>query len=465
MKLTDRIVMCLTNLFRRKVRTLLTVTGVVVGTCAIVVMISIGVGMKESQDKMLEGMGDLTIIEVYNYSGQANANGDALILDDKAIAQLQALEHVRIATPIYQLYEFSMKLFDAEKQRYQIDYVNVVGLYPEALELLGYELIEGRALTDNDLAYTAVVGEYAMYQLRDTKKRSGRGDYINPPDPYMEEMEGVEQEEVEPFLPAIGTEFILQTYMQDEETAPIEKSVNIVGVIKQDYSRGWETYSGIFMNINDLKKLTAEYNKANGIKTNESKGYDNVRVKVDDIKNVSAVEKEIQALGFDTYSMESMREPLEESARQQQLVLGGLGAISLFVAALGITNTMIMSIYERTREIGVMKVLGCVLGNIRSVFLMEAGLIGFIGGVIGIGLSYCLSFLMNYFGVSLSLEGGMGVSSYMMGAGDGAARISIIPPWLVVLALVFATLIGLISGFYPANRAVKISALEAIKHD
>ena len=139
-----------------------------------------------------------------------------------------------------------------------------------------------------------------------------------------------------------------------------------------------------------------------------------------------------------------------------QLVLGGLAAISLLVAAIGIANTMIMSIYERTREIGIMKVLGCFISNIRIMFLMEAGMIGLLGGGIGVLISYIISFFMNKFG--------SGLMSSMMGT-DGSTPISIIPLWLVLLALIFSSFIGLISGFYPANRAVKISALEAIKNE
>ena len=117
-----------------------------------------------------------------------------------------------------------------------------------------------------------------------------------------------------------------------------------------------------------------------------------------------------------------------------------------------------MSIYERTREIGVMKVLGCVVGNIRAMFLMEAGTIGFIGGVIGLGLSYLISFLINTFG------GGATGSIYDVG-GIGIGGVSIIPWWLALGALAFATLVGLVSGFSPANRAVKISALTAIRQE
>ena len=174
------------------------------------------------------------------------------------------------------------------------------------------------------------------------------------------------------------------------------------------------------------------------------------------------VETKIKDLGYDTYSMETVRKPMQEQANKMMLILGSLGGISLLVAAMGITNTMIMSIYERTREIGIMKVLGCVVGDIRTVFLMEAGLIGFGGGVIGVILSFIISLVLNVLG-----GGGLGgmMGGYYYGGAEGASQISVIPIWLVGLALVFSTLIGLVSGFSPANRAVKISALEAIKHE
>ena len=216
--------------------------------------------------------------------------------------------------------------------------------------------------------------------------------------------------------------------------------------------------------MNFLKKLQTEYNKLNNVKVDKNKkdtGYQQVMVKVDDIKHVAEVEEMIKGYGYETNSMESIRKPIEEQARSQQMILGGLGAISLLVAALGITNTMIMSIYERTREIGVMKVLGCMIKNIRTVFLMEAGTIGFIGGVIGVGISYLISFIIN----SISAGAGGGDIYGMMMGGGGLGGSSIIPFWLVIGAIAFATMIGLISGFYPANRAVKISALTAIKQE
>ncbi len=115
------------------------------------------------------------------------------------------------------------------------------------------------------------------------------------------------------------------------------------------------------MSLADLRKLL---DKAQGNKK-KAVPYDSVLVKVSGIYLVAQVEKEIKAMGYSTESMESIRKPMEKEARQKQMMLGGLGAISLFVAALGITNTMIMSISERTREIGIMKALGCYVTDIR----------------------------------------------------------------------------------------------------
>ncbi|MEG2144611.1 MAG: FtsX-like permease family protein, partial [Oscillospiraceae bacterium] len=205
-----------------------------------------------------------------------------------------------------------------------------------------------------------------------------------------------------------------------------------------------------------------EYVKLNKIKVDkkEEKGYDQAKVKVTDIQYVAEVEQAIKDMGFETNSMESIRKPMEENVNKQQMFLGVIAGVSLFVAALGIANTMLMSIYERTREIGIMKVVGCYVKDIRTIFLMEAGCIGFMGGVAGIILSYIISFLMNYFGFST----GMGGTVYP-GQQQAAGAVSIIPPWLVLGALAFSTVIGVVSGYYPANRAVKISALTAIKQE
>ncbi len=247
----------------------------------------------------------------------------------------------------------------------------------------------------------------------------------------------------------------------DYESIPEKKADNeklkVTGILKADEESNYQfdkSYS-VYIDIRYATELQKIYNKENGIRTTNTKEatYDTVYVKASSVDDVEAVEKAIQDMGYQTSSMASMREEINKQMKTVQLVLGGIGGVSMLVAALGITNTMVMSIYERTREIGVMKVLGCKLSNIRTIFLGEAGLIGFGGGVLGVGLSYLISYVLNL------------ILGSSMGYYGGDSRLSIIPLWLVGIGMAFATGVGLISGFYPANRAVKISAIEAIRRE
>ncbi|HWT26509.1 MAG TPA: FtsX-like permease family protein, partial [Mobilitalea sp.] len=122
-------------------------------------------------------------------------------------------------------------------------------------------------------------------------------------------------------------------------------------------------------------------------------------------------------------------------------------------------NTMVMSIYERTKEIGIMKVLGCVVKDIRMLFLFEAGMIGMLGGTIGIILGYITSWFINKFGQPIF--GALMSGSMMLDMTK--TKFSIIPIYLPLISLVISVCVGLASGYFPARRATKISAIEAMK--
>ena len=440
MKLRDMIVMSLSNLWKRKVRTLLTVTGVVIGTCAIVVMISLGLGMQKTMQDSLAQMGDLTIISIYNYGTSTPEP-----LDDAMLEKFRQLKYVQAVTPAYSPQNWGSFTIKSGKYEYS---GQITGVDFDALRLMGYEMEQGQ-MPDDTTGYEdkVVFGASAGYDFYNPKKGGNRY--------WMSGQQG------EPDVDVMNDklELIINKQEDTNKKAPVHK-ITCSGIMMEDWSRNPSPY-GVFMDVHYLRSLEKEYNKLNNIKEDKSKvfAYNNVYIKVDDMKHVAEVEEIVKSYGFETSSMESIRKPLEEQARQQQLIFGGLGAISLLVAALGITNTMIMSIYERTREIGVMKVLGCVISDIRAMFLMEAGGIGLLGGIIGVGVSYGISFLIN------SLGGGGGGGDIWSPGGIGIGGLSIIPWWLVIGALVFATMIGLISGFSPANRAVKISALTAIKQE
>ena len=439
MRISDILSICFRNLTRRKMRTFLTALGVVIGVCLIIIAVSIGIGLSITYDEQMASWGDLTVINVYNWNSQ-------ITLDDAAVAKMQALDGVDIATPFYQNWEMNY-LFKSKNGRYRC-FPQFYGVYPEALEKLGYELKEGKYLEEHDKEYSIVVGENFAYRFYDSKKK--RNNRIDPypdasgkiKDPYVDVM----KDKMIISIPSQKTDANGNIIGKDIEVKPV-----VAGVLLRN-DANWEATNAAFMDINEMKALEQKFNKQNGIKKSSNKiNYEDVRVKCVDVDSVSAVQEAIKEMGYECNSMNDGREMMQKQALMIQLVLGGLAGFSLLVAAIGIANTMIMSIYERTREIGVMKVIGAEVRDIRVMFLLEAGMIGLLGGIMGVGLSFAGSWAFNHF-----------AAAAMLGAGS---KLSVIPLWLVGIALAFSVLVGVVFGFLPANRAVKISALEAIKHD
>ena len=466
MKISDEISLSARNLLRRKGRTALTLVGVVIGTCMVVLMISLGIAQTKTNEEMLQSWGDLTQVQIYGYGTMMGSDGKPLYLDDAAIANIKQIPHVAAATPYAQAYNLEGEITAGRNGRYTSDIYNLIGIDPTALEPMGFALQNGSWPTNTPASEKAtklqvLVGSSTGYNFQDSRKS-----YNSPKRYRYEGQTDANGKELPPFVD-IDKDKMTLTIKTGEGSTEKSRSweLEIVGVLEPDGAKGYWTQSGIVLRIQDMKMLQKLYNDMTKTKE-ESKSYDEVYVKVDDLSNVTDVETAIHDLGFtNTYSMNQQREEMQKQVMNSQMIFGGIAAVSLLVAAINIINTMTMAIYERTREIGVMKVLGCELGNIRTMFLLESSTIGFIGGLIGVGISLIASFVLNNLstlGQGLDLSGLMGGGYYM---GGGGGTISIIPPWLMLAALVFATLVGLVAGILPANKAVKISALEAIRHE
>ena len=248
--------------------------------------------------------------------------------------------------------------------------------------------------------------------------------------------------------------------------SPKKHIVKTAGVVKGEID-DWNQYSyNIYCNIEALKNTLSREFKGRTIPGQPTRKngkpykeifYNQLIVSVDNMDNVSAVQEIINEMGYQTYANAEWIEQEMKSMNVIQAVLGGIGAVSLFVAAIGITNTMMMSIYERTKEIGIMKVIGCRIKDIQALFLIEAGYIGFIGGTVGTLLSYLISFVINKL---LSGGGAEAMGFYME---EGAGGISRIPLWLGGISILFAILIAMVAGFFPSLRAMKLSPLAAIR--
>lgn len=467
MRSYDLIIMGLKNLFRRKTRTMLTVLGVVIGTAAIVVMVSLGLGMNESYDQQIKQMGSINIINVTKYKNSAEGRGNTvsvqpneIVLDDQVIAKIKALDGVAAVTPIMETYG---KLICGKK----LTFCSIIGIDSKSMADFDYKIAEGALLKEGDTD-SIVVGGYIPQGFYNPKVRYNSS---------SSEVKVMTEKLQLTFDMNYGERQSQGLGGEEAKKPPKIYKVKAAGLLVQTNGNDNTDWS-IFMNINHLQKLikdsTRGQNQNQGNfafqpQTNQ-KGYERLMVKVENINDVDSIQKQIDDMGYGTNSLGDVRKTMQKQSQTLRLVLGGLGAISLLISALGITNTMIMSIYERTREIGVMKVLGCKMNNIKQLFLFEAGVIGLFGGIAGIILSYIASFILNKVGLNVlgsgdGRYGNMGMAMGGMGMEQQTSKISLIPPWLALFAVVFAILIGLISGFTPAKRAMKLSALEAIKSE
>lgn len=437
--------LCMQNLLRRKARTVLTVLGMLIGCSSIIIMVSLGIGMRESREKILSDLGDLTIITV----SAPSSNRSSGKLDDTLLRQLREMDGVAAVTPKLALDVNSVTLSTGTGGQYLAEWTNVVGVDTSAMEDMGYQFLEGKPAVKSG---QAVIGEYFAYNFRDTTLPEG-ADIIDRFGGEWDD-QGNQLTVPAPFFDPLGRPYTMEI---ETDAGHFSVPVDLVGTIKADYSKGNETAEGILIPMEDLLRLLAQ---AKGT-SEQDIVYDSILVKVSRVSRVEGVENRIKAMGYTTESMEDVRKPMEKEAQHQQMMLGGLGAIALLVATLGIINTMIMSISERTREIGIMKALGCPVSDLRTMFLAEAGTIGLIGGLLGCVFSILLSAMINLISAALSPADFL---SALLGSGD-VTRVSVIPWWLLAFALVFSVVIGLGAGYYPASKAVRIPALEAMKSE
>ena len=449
MKISDLMKMGLRNLGRRKARTALTVVGIVIGTISIVVMISIGIGMNQSFRENLMQYGSFTVINMeknqVSFDEKGNYSEKKQKLNDKLIAKLRQIPHVKTVSPVIGL---SVKLktgnYETESRINVMDADSFEDLeFPKLKNNKNYERSNSRS------KIKIWGGPEAFQGFSNPNAATYQPKKVNP-----------EKDRI-----------VMMVY--DEETLPRDDKGNLKIQLKEyatdiaifdnvaynEYSYNLYMDKGQFMNIykDYVKQLPIDKRKKAEKRLKE---YDGIKINADSVENVRDIQDAINEMGFKSSSMSDYTKQIESFSKTIQMVLGGVGAISMLVAAISIANTMIMSIYERTKEIGVMKVLGCHIGDIKKLFLFEAAMMGLIGGVIGITCSYVGSYLLNTFG------GALGSALNMFGGeGESVSKLSVIPLWLPFVASGFAIIIGIVSGYYHASRATKISAIEAMKNE
>lgn len=454
----DLVNLALRNLARRKSRTALTVLSVIIGCISIILMLSIGFGIHKREESYMDMAGSsLTSINLHSTYYEDPSSDKPLptkgVMTEDVVKKIQTMAHVKSVFPL-----MTVQSNISTKEKGIELWTGLTAFDPQFIPDDAVTL-DGKKIKDlkkNEF----IVGS----RVFPVKQAGGKQGYMN-----FEELYDWDWAKHKYFFP-IGYK---------------ESGLNVDGLgggktyeeIKADY---YGSFSGskllVDFNIYISLETAQEINKKSQEifegqnqpsepvkKKNKKKKpliYNEVIVEVDHIDNVEAVKEQImEDFQLEGYSNTEFIKQQQERMFFLQLILGGIGSIALFVAAIGIANTMLMSIQERKKEIGVMKVIGAQVRDIRRIFLLESGLIGVLGGLLGTAIAYGASMGINSL-AAVSAEEGMD----MVAMAAEPIPLSYIPYWLPFLAIIFSALIGIIAGYLPAKKATKLSAIEAIRN-
>jgi ABC-type antimicrobial peptide transport system permease subunit len=447
MKVFDLVRLILGNLSRRKARVALTAIGVVIGTAAVVILVSLAIGLQKNANEQLYGIGDLTQIQVMPAYDMPQGGGGGMVvqvgggggkeggqpqparlLTNSALDEFRAMPGVASVIPReYLMTGVLMKYQKLEGSS------GIIGVDAQDLTSLGLESTDGGTELGRG---TVVIGAMVANNFYDPRQRPGQEP---PPPPQL-----------------YGQQIQLVVSKYDSQGNEIRKnlSVHVTGVLKE--TRGESDWT-IYFPLDQIKSLN-EWAQGRRINYNKE-GYSQVVVKVQDVEQVLDISDQITQMGFQAFTPQSFVQGINNFYVILQFIFGGVGAIALLVAAIGIANTMAMSILERTREIGLMKAVGATNRDVLAIFLGEAAGIGFIGGLGGVIIGWLAGQGINVIAlVYLANQAGQ--------QGGAPPSIAVYTPfWLPLFALIFSTIIGMISGFYPALRAATMVPVIALKYE
>jgi putative ABC transport system permease protein len=446
MKFFDLVSLVFYNMSRRKGRVALTAIGVIIGTAAVVVLVSLAVGLQQNATNQLWGINDLSSIAVY--PGYTTVNGSSAAapatkmgggggsgtdngmkyLTPTAIESIKAIPNVK-------------NVIIEDYLQSGMDFIfgrlhgsgSVIGVDVDDLQKMDLSVSGGSTQLDKG---TVIIGSWVEKNFYDPQARPG-DPAIDPPDLLGQQIK-----------------LVLYKYTDDGQTIQKTVSVRVVGILSE--TRGMED-SSIFMRLDDVTAFN-EWSRGTRINRNKE-GYAMLLVKAVDVKSVLDIAQSINDLGYQANTAQSTVQSINSFFLILQVIFGGVGAIALLVAAIGIANTMAMAILERTKEIGIMKAIGAKNKDILSIFLGEAAGIGLVGGVGGVVIGWVVSKLLNVIALSYFS------SQASAASGLSLTMVTSTPVWLMIFALFFSILVGLISGLVPAIQAASLVPVNALKYE
>jgi putative ABC transport system permease protein len=453
MKPRDLTDLALRNLRESILRNALTTLGVAVGVASLVAMLSLGVGLQQLAAKRLSqsGLFDTILVtpkNAFRGMGRPQREPDSgkppRVLDDEARKELEKLPNVIEVYP--QVRFFTEVRFNNKP------YATVVAGMPDSSRNSGsFDGIEGNF-------FSSTTANEAILQIEFAKDLSEKTSSLIGQDLVLRYAERQS-------LPSASTNADPSANSPDTSgggfsVVPKELRLKIVGIVETEPAAGYGGYGNarLLMPLQTASTLrAAQVNDLRDIVRDSNSGkttYASLSVRAKSPSGVEALETSIKKMGFNAFSLLDASKSLRTFFTVFDSLLGIFGCLALAVATLGIVNTLVMAILERRREIGVLKALGAADSDVQQLFFIEAGVMGFFGGIFGVLFGWLLGRAVTF-----------GTNVYLHRQNLNPVELSSVPLWLVSSALIFAILVSLAAGLYPASRAAKLNPVDALRYE
>jgi putative ABC transport system permease protein len=423
----------LENLWRTKLRSVLTTLGVVIGIGALVSMVSFGVGMQENVTSEFRENDLFTSMQVLPAKidvGEIMAGGfeppqTVKALNDSAVEAIRAIPAVELAFPEIR-FPVTVRMMGKEARTSLQAVPAAMGRYKPFSEIPygSFYASELVPISVDSLIGREVEIVSSTLDLQSAARAFMRSFTAPSRLPLREEVVRLRVVGVRGRLSGFGA-----ARFRGGVIVPIETGA---AMPRLGFSDVWDLLDS----------------------SEGTQGYGSVYVRTRGMDDITPVREAVEEMGFGVLAVIDELEEIKQTFLIMDALLGAVGTIALIVAALGIINTMVTSILERTREIGVMKAVGGSETDIRWIFFLEAATIGFIGGAFGLALGWAVTRIANVV-----------ANHYLRPQGVPEVDLFYMPVWLIAGALVFSVGVSLLAGFYPASRAARVDPVQALRHD